>query len=79
MTEFQQKKKIEYRSTQGEKINNARTEFKIINLFLSDLRHRNIMEPVETRDTENQCDIVNDILGYTNISILYLILQSIPL
>ena len=37
------------------------------------------MEPVETRDTENQCDIVNDILGYTNISILYLILQSIPL
>lgn len=37
------------------------------------------MEPVETRDTENQCDIVNDIhvLGYTKISILYIILQSI--
>ena len=35
------------------------------------------MEPVETRDTENQWDIVNDILGYTKISILYIILQSI--
>ena len=35
------------------------------------------MEPVETRDTDNQSDIVNDILGYTTVSILYIILQSI--